>query len=79
MEGQKHLDEHIEKTQAVRLESTIQENDIDEPEDAFFPDYSMLEYPRMPASPPRPAPPVLSVNQLTVGVSNALGRDTAKP
>jgi hypothetical protein len=77
MEGQKHLDEQIEKTQAVKFEGNIQENDIEEPEGAFFPDYSMLEHPRMPASPPRPAPPVLTVNQPTVGVSNALVR-TAK-
>jgi hypothetical protein len=50
MEGQKHLDEQSEKTQAVKFESTIQENDIEEPS-TFFPDYSMLEHPRMPASP----------------------------
>jgi hypothetical protein len=71
MEDYKHLDEQIEKTQAIKFESKSLENDIEETE-AFFPDYSMLEHPRMPTPPPLPAPAVLTVNQPTAGASKAL-------
>ena len=68
MADQKHLDEQIKKTQAVKFESNIQELPV------FEPEYSALENdirerrritPRSPTPLPSPAPPVLSVNQPT--------------